>query len=103
MKFTELLTEDRARKKPTPAKPKKRPKKTLWYAHQGLWKNDIDLSRVDHEYHREENEETIYALDKDKQRVYGAWYTKKNMGVTFHDPRPRHSVVNDRSKITPMR
>lgn len=97
-----LLTEDRARVKKAPAKPKKRPKKTLWYAHQGLWKHDLDMTRMDHGYHKEENEETIYALDKDGGNCYGAWYPNRQMGVTFHHPRPRHSIISQRSKIRPM-
>lgn len=99
MKVAELLTEATKKYKP-PKPPKPRPRKTLWFGDSRHWKTDLDLSRPGaYELHQEENEESIYALDKDRRSVYGAWYKKKNRGVTFDKPRPYHAVVHPRHKL----
>lgn len=95
--LTEAAKKKKAPKAPKPPKP--RPKKTLWFQHSGLWKHDLDRHRMGHELHHEENEETIYSIDKDKKDCYGVWHKKKNAGVTFASPRPYQSMVNPRFKL----
>jgi len=103
MKVSDVILLTEAARKPKawkPAKPPKpRPDKTLWFMHSGLWRHDLDRHRQGCEYHQEENEETVYAVDKDRKEAYGAWYPKKNRGVTFASPRPYHALVHPRFKL----
>jgi hypothetical protein len=95
--LTEAAKKPKARKPPKPPKP--RPRKTLWFQHSGLWKSDLDRHCMGHELHQEEEEETVYSVDKDRKHAYGAWYPKKKRGVTFAAPRPYHSLVHPRFKL----
>lgn len=98
----EILIEGPVKKK-KPIKPKKlkaRPRKVLWYAHAGLWQNDLQHTRPDHQFYSEDEENNVYALDPEQTQCYGAWYPSRQMGVTFHTPRLRHVVVNPRAKIS---
>lgn len=95
MKLHDILNEATKIKKP-----KARPKKTLWFNAPEYWKNDLDFARPDHKLYYEDNEETFYALDNEGKRCYGAWYGKKKRGVTFHEPRPRNTLIHPRAKPT---
>lgn len=101
MKLSDILTETTSG---LPKKPKARPNKTLWYNHSGLWMNDLDQSRAGYTLHssEDEEEESIYAMDPDCKHCYGSWNKKKNMGVTFASPRPKHAVIHPRTRIKPF-
>lgn len=96
MKAVEVLVEYK-----TPKKPKARPKKTLWFNHPALWKNDLDFSRAGHKLWQEEEEGVYYATDETGEMCHGAWYPKRNAGVTFATPRPKHTLVHPRKKLKP--
>lgn len=94
MKVIDLLLEYK-----TPKKPKARPKKTLWFNDSAMWKNDLDFARPGHKVWQSEEEEAYYAGDSEGNLCYGAWYPKKNAGVTFAAPRPRHTLAHPRVKF----
>lgn len=100
MKLQEIVVEATKLKLPPPDKP--RPKKTLWFQDSYLWRNDLENAHPGrYKFYREENEEVAYAID-DENRCYGAWWNRKNRGVTFPMPRPAHSVVSARTKLIPF-
>jgi hypothetical protein len=82
---------------------KVRPNKNLWFQQQQLWLADLRDTKGDQfELHHVENEESgdIYATDKDNNVCFGSWRKQENRGITFDKPRPLHTTVHPRTKLT---
>lgn len=97
MKVVEIISE--AAKKALP-KPKKRPKKTLWFNDSYSWKSDLDhlKNNLYSLYYVEDEEQTLIATDDNCDQCFGVWRPKKKVGVTFFTPRPVYTVIHPRMK-----
>jgi hypothetical protein len=99
MKVIEILIEAK-NKQAKLKKPKPRPKKHLWFTDRRLWLNDLNFTHRDgFSLMQAEEEETLYATDKDGYWCYGVWYPKRNEGITFHGQRPINAVKHPRTII----
>ena len=98
MEFIKELLEATQTKKPK--KPKARPKTNLWFRQPAYWHLDIQRTRPKFKVMRDE-EENRYAVSEEEEECYGVWYTKRNQGITFFTPRPKH-VAAGRAKLLPI-
>ena len=79
-------------------KPKPRPKSNLWFRDPKYWARDLNMERGDVVFHEDE-EENLYATDKDNNVCYGFWDNKRNGGMTFFKPRPFVHYTQNRKMI----
>lgn len=80
--------------RPNEFKIKPRPKKNLWFKDDRLWMRDLDHTHANNYKLKSVENEEVVACNDDETQVFGKWFTKKNRGITFHNPRPIHTAVH---------
>lgn len=96
--FLEYLAEDnrkhpkiKKKKFKAPQKPKPRPNKNLWFNVPEYWQEDLRMEKGTEVVYHEDEEENMYATDRDGENCFGYWNKQKNGGMTFAKSKPfRH-------------
>ncbi len=80
-------------------KPKKRPKGTLWFTDKQSWYIDIRNYLNPKANLVMDGDKNIYANNDSNTITFGVWYSSKNKGITFEQPRATHILTNNKKFI----